>query len=102
MDTLEIANCPTGCEGEDKMTLHATLKVKGRYDRSVLLIPAGQFPATKEQYHFGRERLVVWEPIPLSGIFPQVAETNPWILPGAYPLRREGTDYRIALRFGKL
>ena len=102
MSSFEAASFIEGCQQEDEPILRASLSIQGRYDRGVLRIPRSQMPAAKEHYHFGRERLVVWEPIALKNILPQVSEHYPWILPGAYQLRQEGENYRMVLRFGEI
>ncbi|SEQ96882.1 hypothetical protein [Neolewinella agarilytica] len=100
MDSFEAINFAEGCQQEDEPILHGTLTIQGRLDRGTLRIPSGQMLLAKEQYHFGRERLVVWEPILLSNIIPEVSEQYSWVLPGAYQLRRDGDSYRMVLRFG--
>lgn len=90
----------TGCRREDNLLRDGMMRIDLQGGRAALIIRVGQLAPELEQYHFGRERLRVWEPIPINDYLPDNVSDNRYILPGAYQLIRSKTHYTLRLRLG--
>jgi len=92
----------TGCRREDNLLRDGVMRIDLESGRAALIIRIGQLAPELEQYHFGRERLRVWEPIAIQDYLSQDIRDDRFILPGAYQLIRGKTHYTVRLRLGKV
>lgn len=92
----------TGCRREGNLLRDGMMRIDLISGRAALIIRIGQLAPELEQYHFGRERLRVWEPIAISEYLPDGMDDERYILPGAYQLIRGKTHYTVRLRLGQV
>jgi hypothetical protein len=92
----------TGCRREDNLLRDGVMRIDLESARAALVIRIGQLAPELEQYHFGRERLRVWEPVAIQDYLPKGLEDDRYILPGAYQLIRGKTHYTVRLRLGQM
>ena len=92
----------TGCRREDNLLRDGVMRIDLESGRAALIIRIGQLAPELEQYHFGRERLRVWEPVAIQDYLPNNIEDSRFILPGAYQLIRGKTHYTVRLRLGRM
>ncbi len=92
----------TGCRREDNLLRDGIMRIDLSTARAALIIRIGQLAPELEQYHFGRERLRVWEPIAIQDYLTDDIIDDRYILPGAYQLIRGKTHYTVRLRLGRM
>lgn len=92
----------TGCRREDNLLRDGMLHINLDRGQAALVIRIGQLAPELEQYHFARERLRVWEPLPVADYLPASLNDDRYILPGAYQLIRSNTHYTVRFRLGQM